>query len=556
MEFSEDESTAVIDDREVVPNIFPGLTRAQAVNLYISHAFSTWNARGYEFAVVLFTAAAYPDTLVAAALRMIVVYVAMIILSSSVGQWVEQSPNRLRTLLSTISCNRVSVIIGSCLWMLILSQENLIIGETPAAVPPRFTLPRNDALKGILFTVAIMFGIIERLSASGNLISMERDWVVTVAAPIGHPYDLTHLNAVMRRIDLVCKLLSPILISVIISATGSVRVGVIYAGLTSLISIPIEWFSAKRVWDGSPVLQAPKPTPELVAVQDASAEEDGGSRTRLSGLHHYLKGLEMYFSSPVWIPSFALSMLHFNLLTWRATFITYLINIGYSLNVITIARAIGSLFEITSTVITPRGVKYLGKAGRRQGLPVLSDEHLGLLQTEAQHEEPLNDAQTIVGLQRLGLWGMSSQVINTMPVVLALWAVSAQRNQDMGKEPQEPTPHGLSINWSVTLFSFLAFSRLGVWVFDLTTQQLTQTLLPKTRRSSFAGVENSVINVFEVLGATFTIAFPRPEQYPWLALASLISIIIAWSMYAWWLRSQRGHLIHWEKLGCQTGGES
>lgn len=28
------------------------LTRAQALNLYVSHAFSTWNARGYEFAAV------------------------------------------------------------------------------------------------------------------------------------------------------------------------------------------------------------------------------------------------------------------------------------------------------------------------------------------------------------------------------------------------------------------------------------------------------------------------------------------------------------------------
>ncbi|KAL7628231.1 hypothetical protein AAE478_002430 [Parahypoxylon ruwenzoriense] len=45
------------------------LTRSQTLNLYVSHAFSMWNARGYEFAAILFTAAAYPDTLVAAALR-------------------------------------------------------------------------------------------------------------------------------------------------------------------------------------------------------------------------------------------------------------------------------------------------------------------------------------------------------------------------------------------------------------------------------------------------------------------------------------------------------
>lgn len=45
----EDETTHVGGDGSVVPN---SLSRSQAWNLYVSHAFSTWNARGYEFAAV------------------------------------------------------------------------------------------------------------------------------------------------------------------------------------------------------------------------------------------------------------------------------------------------------------------------------------------------------------------------------------------------------------------------------------------------------------------------------------------------------------------------
>ncbi|KAI0098750.1 Ferroportin1-domain-containing protein [Nemania sp. FL0031] len=566
---SEDETIAARDDHEIVLDAQPGLTRAQAFNLYLSHAFSTWNARGYEFAAILFTAAAYPDTLVAAALRMIVVYLAMIVFSSSVGHWVERSPNRLRTLVSTICCNRGSVILGSFFWLLILSQENLLNGETPDATSAKFALPRNDILKGFIFAVAVAFGIIERLSASGNLISMERDWIVTVAGPVGHPYDLTNLNAVMRRIDLVCKLISPILISIVISVTGSVRIGVLYTGFTSLISIPIELLCARRVWNGNVVLQAPKSVPPSEPVQHST---DAGEVSRIeirswpSKLRRYFKGLEMYFTSPVWMPSFALAMLHFNMLTWRATFITYLINIGYSLNVITIARAIGSIFEISSTIITPRGVVYLGKTSRRSTMS--SDEsEASLLHDETlRDEESADNTQTIIGLQRLGLWGMSGQLLNTIPVVLALWAISAQRDEATGQDfrtliPRLLTDTGdhkapLSVGWSVMLFSFLAFSRLGVWVYDLTTQQLTQTLVHRTQRSSFAGVENSVVNVFEVLGAGAAIAFPQVEQYRWLALASLISVMASWCMYAFWVRSQRSHLVHWEKLGSKFCGRS
>ncbi|KAI0967733.1 Ferroportin1-domain-containing protein [Xylaria arbuscula] len=552
---SEDDLMTV-EDFDEVQDSRPGLTRAQAFNLYISHAFSTWNARGYEFAAILFTAAAYPDTLVAAALRMIIIYTAMILLSSSVGHWVERSPDRLRTLISTICCNRGSVILGSFIWLLILSQENLLTSDTPTAAPSRLVLPRNDTVKGVLFAVAVAFGIVERLSSSGNLISMERDWVVTVAGPIGHPYDLTNLNAVMRRIDLVCKLISPIFISIVISATDSVRIGVLYTGLASLVSIPIELLSAKRVWNNSAVLRVPKPVPVSEPPQAASASEvEGGSRIRYwsSKFSQYFQGLGMYFNTSVWMPSFALAMLHFNMLTWRATFITYLINIGYSLTTITIARTIGSVFEVSSTIITPRGIVYLGQNGRDTAASG-DESNISLMREEPQQEGSINDVQTVVGLQRLGLWGISGQLINTIPVVLALWVISAQRDEATGEETRSLLPRdktSLSVGWSIILFSFLSFSRLGVWIFDLTTQQLTQTLVHKTRRSSFAGIENSVVNVFEVLGAGAAIAFPRVEQYRWLALASLGSVVLGWCLYAWWVRSQRGHLVHWEKLGAR-----
>ncbi|KAI9876617.1 MAG: hypothetical protein M1830_006054 [Pleopsidium flavum] len=45
------------------------MTKTQAWNLYTTHMLSTWNARTYEFAAILFTASAYPDTLLASSIR-------------------------------------------------------------------------------------------------------------------------------------------------------------------------------------------------------------------------------------------------------------------------------------------------------------------------------------------------------------------------------------------------------------------------------------------------------------------------------------------------------
>ncbi|KAI0025480.1 hypothetical protein F4780DRAFT_334469 [Xylariomycetidae sp. FL0641] len=461
---------------------------------------------------------------------MIVVYFAMILFSSAVGGWVEREPNRLRTLLSTIVCNRAAVVLGSLFWLMVLSQENLVVvGSDYGDEKPSFVLPRNDVLRVLSFGVAVVFGILERLSASANAISMERDWVVTAAAATGRPYDLTQLNAVMRRIDLVCKLFAPILISAVVSAARQdVRVGVLYTGGASLACLPVEVLSARRVWRRCPALQAPKPLPP---PPPPAARDADGSLARGS-----LDGFRTYFATAVWAPSLALALCHFNMLTWRATFITYLINTGYSLNVITAARAAGSLFEITSTVVTPRGVAYLGKTGSRRG----DDEAgVGLMGERGDRSRQRADAQTIVGLQRLGLWGVSWQVVNTIPVVLAVRAINA------------PTSSSSSppIGESVALFGFLAVSRLGVWVFDLTTQQLTQTLAAPAQRASFAGAENAVVYAVELAGAAAAVARPDPAQFPSLAAASLAVLVAAVGLYAAWLRGRRGHLLHCEKLG-------
>jgi iron-regulated transporter 1 len=44
------------------------VTRKVAYTLYLNHLLSTWNARMYEFATVIFTAAAYPKDLTASSI--------------------------------------------------------------------------------------------------------------------------------------------------------------------------------------------------------------------------------------------------------------------------------------------------------------------------------------------------------------------------------------------------------------------------------------------------------------------------------------------------------
>jgi iron-regulated transporter 1 len=101
---------------------------------------------------------------------------------------------------------------------------------------------------------------------------------------------------------------------------------------------------------------------------------------------------------------------------------------------------------------------------------------------------------------------------------------------------------------ALVLFFFLSISRLGLWIYDLTTQQLTQTMTTPSQRSSFTGVEYSFVSLFELGQHILTIVLHRPEHFKWIALVSWIAVAISTVAYAGWVWKMRGHLVHWERL--------
>lgn len=497
---------------------------------------------------------------------------ASICFSSAVGRWVDQAPNRLRTLVSTITINRISVIGASAIWFFIVEPISTKPNEWVLSIPSISGIQGAAVMKAAMFVLILLLGILENLSASGNMLSMERDWVVAASSPDGKPYDLTHLNSAMRRIDLICKLIAPILISLIVSATN-VKIGVLVVGAMSTASWSIELWCVRRVWNLNSRLREPEVVIDPVS-EDGNVVLPPLETTRRScwsktsqGFRRYVQDFRNYFSSLVWIPSLSLAFLHISALTYSGTFITYLLVVGFSLDVITIARAMGSIVEISSTVITPVGVQILSKAanhGRFRGEDRSEDSETALLEGT-----PEEDGRTETGLERLGLWGISFQLINLVrpivflphdeahtdslqaPVVFALWQLASN------PATSSSLPHLVSRFLTVPsqpllafiLFFFLSVSRLGLWVYDLTTQQLTQTMVTPTQRSSFTGVEYSFVSLFELAQFVIIIVLHKPEQFKWIAAMSWIAVLVSTLAYAGWVWKMRGHLVHWERIG-------
>ena len=321
--------------------------------------------------------------------------VCVLFFANALGRWVDRAPSRLRVLLLTIMINRISILISCIIWFTILS----------------FSYPTP---KRVFFALALFLGMIEKLSRGANILSMERDWVPTLAnisADAKHPapFDLTHLNTTMRRIDMLCKLIAPLAISTFVSTIKSERIAVVVLATISLLSVGPECWGVLQVWQENRRLRARKER-----VDDAAMNYDQDQPMQLNhtdmllarqalGLYRkitlhimgsicaYIADLGYYFRTSVWIPSLCAAVPHASVLTFTGTMLTYLLNAGYSLDIVTVAKASGAVFEIGSTFLFPWAVGTLSKANDVPSGHNMSGYH------EVEQREPLSRSGTDLG---------------------------------------------------------------------------------------------------------------------------------------------------------------
>jgi hypothetical protein len=102
---------------------------------------------------------------------------------------------------------------------------------------------------------------------------------------------------------------------------------------------------------------------------------------------------------------------------------------------------------------------------------------------------------------------------------------------------EKPPPHSTTI--SVILLITIPLSRFGRWTNHLTTQQLTQTLVPPSHRSAFGGAEMCFVSFFGLVHWIVTAIWSKHAQFRWLALGSVAAVGLSSTIYFGWLTRQR-----------------
>merc|ERR1719187_1787074 len=373
----------------------------------------------------------------------------------------------------------------------------------------------------LVSVAAIILASVARLASSGTNIIIQKDWIVVIAA--GDTDRLAKMNSILRTIELTTYMLAPAAAGQLFTFLGFGFTGVFIAGW-NIVSVCLEYLLLASIYTKYPALSSARSKGQD-AEEDAEEGPSGGNP-----LQDAYAGWQTYLHHPMMKAGVGLACLYMTVLGFDN--ITY----GYCLMQGVPHAALGLLVGISALVGVAGSLTY----------PVLRSR---------------------VGIERTGLIGMfllvsssSLAVVSAFlpgsPMDLGLLAGSRGKQEgnytlgvEMTSERIWTEPEFWRSYTSVLLFlTGIILARFGLWVVDLTINQLLQEKVAEDVRGVVNGVQDSLNNTLDLLKCVLVIILPAQETFALLIFASFISVNFGWLMYALYSRSQRGHLFHFCRL--------
>merc|ERR1719427_2502656 len=454
----------------------------------------------------------------------LVIAASVILFGASIGRWIDKT-RRLTAAKTFLTIQNSAVSICALLLAGFISYKSEIDEANLSLVT------------GAVSVGAIILASIARLASSGTNIIIQKDWIVVIA---GDDTDLlAKMNSILRTIELTTYMLAPAAAGQLFTFFGFGFTGVFIAGW-NIVSVCLEYILLAMIYKKYPALakkrnkHSESESQEPALGDESDANEENSENGDTNALREAYEGWKTYMNHPVMKAGVGLACLYMTILRYEN--ITYWNCLMQGVP----HAALGVLVGISALVGVAGSLAY----------PYLRNR---------------------VGIERTGLLGMfllvscsSLAVVSAFlpgsPMDLSFFLnngsasfleqnISSLSDVEVTSERSWTEPEFWLSYASVLVFlTGIILARFGLWVVDLTINQLLQEKVAEDVRGVVNGVQDSLNNTLDLLKCVLVIILPAQETFALLIFASFIPVNFGWLMYALYSRSQRGHLFHFCRL--------
>ncbi|CAE7229012.1 unnamed protein product [Rhizoctonia solani] len=448
--------------------------------LAAQHFSSTWGDRSAEFAFSIYLVEIFVNTLLPASIYGFVTTSFGILFSGAIGHQIDIRA-RLPTIRICIFTQKIFASICYGLFLILFARFSALTAD----------------LKRLLLALITICGCGLKLATVGMNVCVERDWVMTIASsshyrpsspdtgsPTTRPAErpeppssirytdhadqvLLKLNTTLRRIDLICKLVAPLFVSLLTSTIGYMHSAIVLLSMslgTAIFEIMFVGITYKRF----PVLAIPRSPREEMPMKWSVT---GVGNAFQNWIQQQVKEWGEFIRHPIFLSSLSIALLYFNVLSFNSPFIAYLKSeTSFSDPLIAGMRGLCVVTGLFGTFVMP----WLEKR---------------------------------IGLIRTGSWAIWSEALSLVPTVICLFIGIDERKRPVWN--------------SALLFTGMAVSRIGLWSFDLAQlTQLQKALAHHPRQNAISALQYSLQNIFDLGHYGLTLGWNRPAEFKYAATVS------------------------------------
>lgn len=484
--------------------------------LYVSHLFNQFSEQSWQFCLAIFLSAfTNYESLILVTSYGLVTYSFVFFFGSSIGRHIDGT-NRLTIARQFICLENICVLTATYMCYILLSKEaniNIDVNSEEHDDLDTVTESIYDR-KSILLLIGIhLLGAIALVLDTGFLVAVERDWIVVMSINASNIQKssgreltqeeelevqkswLSDTNVKMRQIDLSCKIVAPaaagFFIALFDDGTSKqhgydLRGAALLVGGVNVAALIVEYICTAKIYHEVPGLS---PDPNIVAdddmmaatrnlgkIKDVDLPEDNKTKNKNRRSLHFFDDLEVYFSQSICWAGFSLSLLYLNVaLTFGNIMTGYLIWRGISMEMIGLWRGVASAAGLGGTFVYHCMVKKMS-------------------------------------LVDVGMVSVVFQLLCLTACYVSLFV------------------DNINIFFTL-LISGVCFSRIGLWVFDISITQLMQLHIPAPVRGVVGGVQQSLNAFFTVIIYTAGLFISNPKYFYIYASISFAGVVLAAFFY-------------------------